>query len=167
MFREVAKMGFRFCSFEERMNMKEADMRLFEPLKQLVRVAQDRLEHAENIDEWGRKILYLEIKNASKQRLYALFNVPSDSVAHGLFVYRIECGEHELPLGLADCMLLPKSAEFITIKTCYRLRDILPQTILEVIEDLENGTTITITETRWNAFEDRVSNLSKEGYIKE
>lgn len=92
-------MGFGYCSFEEQMETEEADIRLIEPLKQLVRMAQDRLERAGNIDECGRKILYLEITDVSKHRFYALFDVPSNNLAYGLFVYRVECGEHELPMG--------------------------------------------------------------------
>ncbi len=157
-------MGFRYCNFEERIRIKEADARLLEPLRRLVEIAEDRLDRAENIDEFGRKILYLEIKNDNKHRLYALFDVPAYGTEYGLFVYRIECGEHELPLGLSDCMLLPKNPESVNIEICYHLRGVLPETVLEVIKDLE--TCIPIQEAKWNAVQNLAQRLVREGFIK-
>lgn len=158
-------MGFHSCGFEERAKIKEADGELIEPVRGLIKAIEDRLDREEiTADGFGRRCLHLEIKDEIKHRLYAIFNVPSDSLAYGLFLYRIECGEHELPLELPDCMMLPKNPDFATGETCRGVGDVLPQTILDAIADIKMA--FVVAERRWDEINKRAQRLVREGYIK-
>lgn len=157
---------WKHICYEDRVEAEKAPELLIESIKQLVAAAYNRLGKRGKTDERGTKRIYLEIRNADKHMVFEISDVDvaewdepdfTERRRHlscGLFIYAMNIGKDEIPLGLQDGIQVARNPSLVTAKSIDHLKGLAPEAVIEAVGDITKAS--VITELQWESFEDRI-----------
>ena len=140
-------MGWKSVSWEERIEIDVAPLNLVESIKELVRVAFQRLEKEGKVDSSKKKRVYLELAERDRLRAYGVTRRSGED--RMLYIGQMDLNRRGIPVESLDEIQVPDSPELVSPENIFILRGIFPAVVAEAVEDLEKAE--VISEVRWHA----------------